>query len=65
MIITADKVVYKLNPKVEILETGTKDSSDPTVPEKPPVSPTTRVQKPTSPPPPPPRTEVGPNRGAH
>ena len=63
--IVADKVVYKLVLEVQIAETGTKYSNDPVVLEEPPVSPTSRIQKPTSPPPPPPCTKVETSREAH
>ena len=53
------EVVYKFGPEVEVAKTGIEDSSDTTVPEPPPSSPTPKIRKPTSPPP---RQEAGPSR---
>ena len=63
--IAADEVVYKLGPEAEAADTGTEDSSDPAVPEEPPVSPTPSFWKPTSPPLLPPHSDAGPSREAH
>ena len=60
--IAADEVVYKLGPEAKVARTRTEDSSDPAVPEEPPVAPTPRVRKSTSPPPRPPHREVEPNQ---
>ena len=62
--IAEDEVVYKLGPEVEVVETGTEDSSDTAVTEPAPTSPTPKIRKPTSPPPPPPGQEAGPSREA-
>ena len=60
--IAADEVTYKIEPEVEVKDTGTETSSDPVIPEEPPTSPTPSFRKPTSPPPPPPRPEAIPSR---
>ena len=59
--IAEDEVVYKLGSKVKVAKTKTENSSDTTVPEPPPSSPTPKIQKPASPLP---RQEVGPSREA-
>ena len=63
--IVADEVVYKLGPKVEVGETGMKDSNDPAILKEPPVSPILSFLKLASPPPPPHCLKVGPNWEAY
>ena len=60
--IAEDEVVYKLGIEFEIMEAGTKDSSDTAVPEPPPASPTLNSRKPTSPPS---RQKTGQSREPH